>query len=48
MTPENLSRAFNTLAAYGIAVDGPAIAISKPADLRRLAKPSLLIDDPAS
>ena len=48
MTPENLSRAFNNLAAYGVIVDGPQITLSKPEDLRRLAKPQALIDDPAS
>ena len=48
MTPENLSRAFNTLSAYGVSVDGPRIALSKPRDLRQLARPHPLIDDPAS
>ena len=48
MTPENLSRAFNTLSAYGVNVDGPRITLSKPTDLRQLAKPHPLIDDPAS
>lgn len=48
MTPENLSRAFNNLAAYGVVVDGPQITLSKPEDLRRLAKPHALIDDPAT
>lgn len=48
MTPENLSRAFNNLAAYGVIVDGPQITLSKPEDLRRLAKPHALIDDPAT
>jgi CRP/FNR family transcriptional activator FtrB len=48
MTPENLSRAFNSLAAYGVSVEGPVITLAKTADLRRLAKPDVLIDDPAS
>ena len=48
MTPENLSRAFNTLSAYGVSVDGPRITLAKLEDLRRLAKPQPLIDDPAS
>lgn len=48
MTPENLSRAFGTLAAYGVEVDGPRIRLTKPEDLCRLAQPNPLIDDPAS
>ena len=45
MTPENLSRAFATLAPYGVKVDGPVIALSKLPDLKVLAKPTALIDD---
>ena len=45
MTPENLSRAFGTLAQYGVKVDGPAISIADAADLLRLARPTPLIDD---
>ena len=45
MTPENLSRAFKSLQAYGVSVDGAKITISDPEDLRRFAKPSPLIDD---
>ncbi|MBT6206117.1 MAG: helix-turn-helix domain-containing protein, partial [Rhodospirillaceae bacterium] len=48
MTPENLSRAFNNLAPYGVSVSGPRISIGKPEDLRQLAKPDELIDDPES
>lgn len=45
MTPENLSRAFKSLQAYGIAVNGTRISISDQADLEAFAKPSPLIDD---
>lgn len=48
MTPENLSRAFNTLRPYGVDVDGRSVRVSKLADLTTLAKPTLLIDDPRS
>lgn len=48
MTPENLSRAFGNLDPYGVAVDGPKIALSKLADLRVLAKTTPLIDDQAT
>ncbi|NMM43096.1 helix-turn-helix domain-containing protein [Rhodospirillaceae bacterium KN72] len=45
MTPENLSRAFKSLQAYGVSVDGAKITVADPEDLRRFAKPSPLIDD---
>lgn len=45
MTPENLSRAFKTLQAYGVTVSGNRIEIADEDDLRRFAKPSPLIDD---
>ncbi|MFZ5609096.1 MAG: cyclic nucleotide-binding domain-containing protein [Pseudomonadota bacterium] len=45
MTPENLSRAFNTLGPYGVAVEGSVIRLDKIEDLTRLAKPTPLIDD---
>ena len=45
MTPENLSRAFNTLAPYGIEVKGPIIRIHDHTDLTAFAKPTPLIDD---
>ena len=45
MTPENLSRAFNTLKPYGVAVDGARITLTDMASLERLAKPTPLIDD---
>ncbi len=44
MTPENLSRAFGTLAPYGVAVDGPTIRLTKIKDLQTLAKPHPFID----
>ena len=44
MTPENLSRAFASLADYGVEVDGPHVTISRPVALERLAKPDPLID----
>lgn len=44
MTPENLSRAFGTLKAYGVAVDGARVRITNPDELRALAKPTRLID----
>jgi CRP/FNR family transcriptional regulator, transcriptional activator FtrB len=46
MTPENLSRAFSTLAPYGVVVNGAEIALNKLKDLETLAKPTPLIDDP--
>lgn len=45
MTPENLSRAFKSLGAYGIEVDGNRITITDQADLVDFARPSPLIDD---
>lgn len=48
MTPENLSRAFATLKPYGVEVNGREIRLTKIEDLRNLAKPTPLIDDPAS
>ena len=48
MTPENLSRAFKGLQAYGVAVQGNHITISDQQDLERFAKPNRLIDDPHS
>lgn len=44
MTPENLSRAFATLADYGVAVHGPEVSIGRTVVLERLAKPDPLID----
>jgi CRP/FNR family transcriptional regulator, transcriptional activator FtrB len=46
MTPENLSRAFNTLGPYGVVVNGAEIALTLMDDLKTLAKPTPLIDDP--
>lgn len=45
MTPENLSRAFKALKAYGVEVDGNRIVINDQSDLERFAKPTTLIDD---
>ncbi len=45
MTPENLSRAFNTLKPYGVAVDGITIELKDIDSLTTLAKPNILIDD---
>lgn len=44
MTPENLSRAFASLADYGVLVSGPEVSITRPVVLNRLAKPDPLID----
>ena len=48
MTPENLSRAFKGLQPYSVTVDGNRVTIADADDLRRLAKPSPLIDDYSS
>ncbi|PSM20090.1 MULTISPECIES: cyclic nucleotide-binding domain-containing protein [Nitratireductor] len=45
MTPENLSRAFNTLKPYGVDVDGAAVRLNDLDGLVTLAKPNPLIDD---
>ncbi|MGJ8527181.1 helix-turn-helix domain-containing protein [Maritalea sp.] len=45
MTPENLSRAFNTLKPYGVKVTGHKINITDIDELSKFAKPSKLIDD---
>jgi CRP/FNR family transcriptional activator FtrB len=45
MTPENLSRAFKSLQAYGIEVEGARVGIRDQAEIERFAKPSPLIDD---
>jgi len=45
MTPENLSRAFNTLKPYGVQVNGSAIRLTDLDALETLAKPNALIDD---
>lgn len=47
MTAENLSRAIRTLEPYGLVVDGQRVTLMDPAALKRLAKPTPLIDDPA-
>jgi len=48
MTPENLSRAFNTLKPYGVDVDGATIRLGDLPSLARLARPNPLIDEPAT
>ena len=45
MTPENLSRAFGTLKAYGVHVDNDRIALTDLPGLELLAKPNRLIDE---
>lgn len=45
MSAENLSRAFATLAGYGVIVNGPQITIRPNAKLNRLARPDRLIDE---
>jgi CRP/FNR family transcriptional activator FtrB len=48
MTPENLSRAIKALRAYEVEIDGPTVSVRNVEDLRKLAKPSPLIDDPSN
>lgn len=48
MTPENLSRAIKALRAYDVEIDGPTVHVKNVEDLRNLAKPSPLIDDPTN
>ena len=45
MTPENLSRAFNTLKPYGVEVNNAVVTLSDLNALEVLAKPNPLIDD---
>lgn len=45
MTPENLSRAFNTLKPYGVRVEGSRIHMDDMESLENLAKVNPLIDD---
>ena len=45
MTPENLSRAFNTLKPYGVTVEGALVTLGDVDALTRLAKPNKLIDN---
>jgi CRP/FNR family transcriptional activator FtrB len=46
MAPEVLSRSFASLIPYGVIVQGPRIRIGDEAALRKLAQPSLTIDNP--
>lgn len=48
MTPENLSRAFNTLKSYGVEVKGSTIHLKDLDSLKVLAKENPLIDDRTS
>lgn len=48
MTPEHLSRAFNTLRPYGVEVNGGTITLTDVPSLELLAKPNPLIDDQSS
>ncbi|MEM1286490.1 MAG: helix-turn-helix domain-containing protein [Cohaesibacteraceae bacterium] len=48
MTPENLSRAFKSLQAYGVQVNGTTVTVHDQNDLEAFAKPSRLIDDYSS
>jgi hypothetical protein len=48
MTPESFSRSLNTLAKYGVTVDGAEVTLADPADLAKLAQPAYLIDDAGS
>ncbi|MEO1139314.1 MAG: helix-turn-helix domain-containing protein [Pseudomonadota bacterium] len=45
MTPENLSRAFKGLEAYGVKVSANHISVADPDDLAKFAKPNPFIDD---
>ena len=45
MTPENLSRSFNTLKPYGVEVNGSQIRLTDVKALETLAKPNMLIDE---
>ena len=45
MTPENLSRAFNTLKPYGVRVEGSRVHLEDMKSLKGLAKANPLIDD---
>jgi CRP/FNR family transcriptional activator FtrB len=44
MTPENLSRALATLGPYGVTGSGRVVAVTRPEELRRFARPDPLID----
>lgn len=48
MTPENLSRAFKSLQAYGVVTEGARVTIGDQGDLERFAKPNPLIDGRAN
>jgi len=45
MTPENLSRALNSLKEHGVVVDGQSVEITDIDAMTAFAQPSPLIDD---
>lgn len=47
MTPENLSRAIKALTEHGVLIEGSRVVIEDMAGLKRFARPTPLIDDPA-
>lgn len=44
MTPENLSRAFATLATYGVTTSGRSVSLEDVPGLRGLARPQHMLD----
>ncbi len=48
MAPEVLSRSFAALAQYHVVVSGPSVRLNDREALRKLAQPSITIDDPTS
>ena len=44
MTPENLSRAFSSLAPHGVEIEGATVTLLEPDGLARLAQPDPMID----
>jgi CRP/FNR family transcriptional activator FtrB len=48
MTAENMSPAIKALAPYGVHIEGNRVVIENRPDLEAFAKPTPLIDDPAS
>lgn len=45
MTPENLSRAFGTLARHGVKIDGASVHIEDRAALEAFARPDPIVDN---
>jgi CRP/FNR family transcriptional activator FtrB len=48
IVPEVLSRAFASLSAYGVSVEGPRVTIADRPALLALARPEPMIDDPST